>query len=213
VRAMAFQSTTKFLPGSRWFLGSLQFVTDKFRYLNLQEAELSEVARSGTGHLPPSLVRVGLINEAQLEHGLNELGKMDPDPSRDKADHILAVSAATTDPIHQPSLELDSEGSREVYMVGNREELPEKTTEEMQQEADEEIARVAYLARELDQARDRGKRHNGMQDDSGASDDEPRDGAPTRRHHPKFDSRHPANRDRLRNRSRSIQEDMGQIEY
>jgi hypothetical protein len=73
-------------------------------------------------------------------------------------------------------------------MARNEEELPEKTTEEIQQEAEEEITRAACLARELDQARDRGKRHNGPQDDSGASDDEPRDGAPTRRHHPKFDS-------------------------
>jgi hypothetical protein len=35
VRAMTYQSTTKFLPGSRWFLGSLQFITDKFRDLTL----------------------------------------------------------------------------------------------------------------------------------------------------------------------------------
>jgi hypothetical protein len=98
-------------------------------------------------------------------------------------------------------------------MVGNGEELLEKTTEEIQQEAEEEIARVACLAKELDQARDRGKRHNSLQDDSGASDDEPRDGAPTRRHHPKFDSRRPAKRDRLWNRPQSIQEQMGRIEY
>jgi hypothetical protein len=54
-------------------------------------------------------------------------------------------------------------------------------------------------SRELNQARDRGKRQNGPQDDSGASDDEPRDGAPMMRHHPKFDSQRPANQDRLRN--------------
>jgi hypothetical protein len=89
----------------------------------------------------------------------------------------------------------------------------EKTTEEIQQEAEKEIAHVARLARELDQARHRGKRHNGLQDDSGALDDEPRDGAPTRRHHPKFDSRRPTNQDRFQNRSQSIQEEMGRIEY
>jgi hypothetical protein len=49
----------------------------------------------------------------------------------------------------------------------------------------------ARLAREAE----RGKRHNGLQDDSGASEDEPRDGAPTRRHHPKFNSQHLADRD------------------
>jgi hypothetical protein len=213
VRAMTFQSTTKFLPGSRWFLGSLQFITDKFGDLNLQEPESSEVTRSGTGRLPPASVWVGLINEALLRHWLNELGKTDLDPTGDKADHILTILAATTDPIFQSSLESDSEGGREVYMVGDREELPEKTTKEIQREAEEEIARVAHLARELDQERVKGKKHNGLQDDSGASDDEPRDGAPIARHHPKFNSRCPTNRDRLRNRSRSICEEMGPIEY
>jgi hypothetical protein len=35
VRAMAFQSTTKFLLGSRWVLGSLLFIGNKFGDLNL----------------------------------------------------------------------------------------------------------------------------------------------------------------------------------
>jgi hypothetical protein len=56
---------------------------------------------------------------------------MDPNPTRDKADHILAISATTTNPIYQSSPESDSEGGREVYIVGNREELLEKTTEEI----------------------------------------------------------------------------------
>jgi hypothetical protein len=82
-------------------------------------------------------------------------------------------------------------------MVGNREELTEKTVEEIQREADEEIAHAARLAKEAK----RGKRQNDLQDDSGASDDEPRDGAPMRRHHSKFNSRCPTDRDQLRNRS------------
>jgi hypothetical protein len=109
-------------------------------------------------------------------------------PAGDKADHTLAIPVATTDPIYQSSPESDSEGSGEVYMVGNGVELPEKTVEEIQREADEEIAHAACLAREAE----RGKRHSSLQDDSGASDDEPRDGAPTRRHHPKFNSWRPA---------------------
>jgi hypothetical protein len=84
-------------------------------------------------------------------------------------------------------------------MAGNKEELLEKTTEDIQLEAEEEITHAAHLARELDWAGDKGKYHNGLQDDSGASNDEPRDGAPTRRHHSKFDSWRPANQDRLRN--------------
>jgi hypothetical protein len=35
VRSMAFQSTTKFLPGSRWVLGSHLFIVDKFGDLSL----------------------------------------------------------------------------------------------------------------------------------------------------------------------------------
>jgi hypothetical protein len=174
---------------------------------------LSEVAGSGIGRLPPALVQIGLINEEQLGHRLNELGKTDLDPAGDKANHILVVLTVRTYPIYQSSSELDFEGDRQVYIVGNREELPEKTIEEIQQEAEEEIARAARLARELDYTRDRGKMHNDLQDDLGASDDEPRDGAPTRRHHPKFDSRCLANRDRLQKQSRSIQEEMGRIKY
>jgi hypothetical protein len=47
-------------------------------------------------------------------------------------------------------------------MVGNGEELLKKTTEEIQQEAEEEITRAARLARELDQVGDKGKKHNGL---------------------------------------------------
>jgi hypothetical protein len=97
VRAMTSQSTTKFLPGSRWVLGSLLFIADKFGHLNLQEPESREVIKSCTGCLPLALVRVGLINETQLGHRLGLLWMMNPDSSGDKADHTLAVHAATTD--------------------------------------------------------------------------------------------------------------------
>jgi hypothetical protein len=60
----AFQSTTKFLPGSRWVLGSLLFIADKFGDLDLQEPESREVVGSDTDRLPPAPVRVDLVNEA-----------------------------------------------------------------------------------------------------------------------------------------------------
>jgi hypothetical protein len=154
-------------------------------FARLMVAESCEVIGSGTGRLPPALIRVSFINEAQLEHGPSKLGKMDLDPTEDKADHTLAVLVATIDPIYQSS---NFEGGGEVYMVGNGEEPLEKIVKEIQWEAEEEIACAAHLAREAK----RGKRHNGMQDDSGESKDEPRDGSPTRRHHSKFNSRHPA---------------------
>jgi hypothetical protein len=65
---------------------------------------------------------------------------------------------------------------------------PEKSVEEIAREAEEEIAWAVRLAQ-------MGKKHNGLQDDSGSSGDEPRDGVPSRRHHPKFNARFPTNLD------------------
>jgi hypothetical protein len=158
MRTMVFQSTTKFLLGSRWFLGSLEFLTDKFGDLSLQEPESSEVTGLGTGRLPPALIQVSLINEAELSHGLDSLGETDTDPTKDKADNTLAILAATTDPIYWRSSESNFEYGREVYMVGQSDQPPEKTAEETQQEAEEEIARAERLGRELDKR----KGHNGL---------------------------------------------------
>jgi hypothetical protein len=124
MRAMVFQSGNKFLPGSRWFLGSLEFITNKFGDLSLQEPESHEVARSCTSRLPLDPVQVDLVSEAQLRHELNALGETDSDPTRDKANHTLATLTATTDPIYQSSLESNSENSGEVYMVGQGDPPP-----------------------------------------------------------------------------------------
>jgi hypothetical protein len=131
VRAMAFQSTTMFFPSSRWFMGSLEFLTGKFRDLSQQEPESSEVTRSGTTHLPPAPVRFGLICEVQLRYGSSMLGKTNLDPTGDKADHTLAVLTATIEILYQPSLESDSECGGEVYMVGQEDQSLEKTAEEI----------------------------------------------------------------------------------
>jgi hypothetical protein len=53
------------------------------------------------------------------------------DPAGDKTNHTLAVPAATTNPIYQSPPESGSEGSGEVYMVGNGEELLDKSIEEI----------------------------------------------------------------------------------
>jgi hypothetical protein len=132
----------KFLPGSRWFLRSLQFITDKFGDLTLQEPKSCRIIESGIGHLPPALIRVSLVNEAQLRHRLSKLGKTSSDPTGDKVDHTLPVPAATTDPIYQSPLEFDFEGSGEVYMVGSMEELPKKMVKEIQWETDKELTRA-----------------------------------------------------------------------
>jgi hypothetical protein len=52
---------------------------------------------------------------------------MDTDPTEDRADHTLVAQAATIDPIYSPSSGSDSEYRREVYMVEQGGELPDKT--------------------------------------------------------------------------------------
>jgi hypothetical protein len=74
--------------------------------------------------------------------GLDLLGEMDADPAEDRVDHTLAAQAPATDPIYSSSSGSDSKNDREVYMVEQGGELPEKTTEELQREAEEEIARA-----------------------------------------------------------------------
>jgi hypothetical protein len=59
------------------------------------------------------------------------LGKTDLDPTGDKADHILIITTAITDSISQSSLKSDFVGDREIFMVGDEEQPPEKTTEEI----------------------------------------------------------------------------------
>jgi hypothetical protein len=69
-------------------------------------------------------------------------------------------------------------------MVENGEEHLDKSIEDIQWKIDEELTHTTRLAKEAE----RGKRYNSQQDDSSASQDEPRDGTPMRRHHPKFNS-------------------------
>jgi hypothetical protein len=72
--------------------------------------------------------------------GLNTLGETDSDPAPDKPNHILAISIATTYPIYQSSSECDSDSSSEVHMVGQGDPPPDNTTEEIQREAEDEMA-------------------------------------------------------------------------
>jgi hypothetical protein len=74
-------------------------------------------------------------------------------PTADKVDHTLAIPVATTDTIYQSSPESDPEDGREVYMVGNGEELSDKTVEEIQWKAEKDIACAARLAREAKRER------------------------------------------------------------
>jgi hypothetical protein len=53
VKSMMFQSTSKFLLGSRLVFGSLLFIADKMGDLSLQEPKSREIAGSGTDRIPP----------------------------------------------------------------------------------------------------------------------------------------------------------------
>jgi hypothetical protein len=64
------------------------------------------------------------------------------DPTKDRANHTVATQAAATDPIYSPSSGSNSEYGREVYIVEHSGVLPKKTTEVLQRDADEEIARA-----------------------------------------------------------------------
>jgi hypothetical protein len=78
-------------------------------------------------------------------------------------------------------------------MVGNREELPENTINEIQWVANEEITHAAHVAREAERV----KRHKGLQDHSGVSIHEPMDGAHVRKQQPKFNLWCPTDQDGL----------------
>jgi hypothetical protein len=118
VRSMAFQSTSKFSLDLRWIFASLLFIPDKFGDVSLQEPELQDVIRSGTNCIPLISARVSLVTEAQLRHRLDTFGEAESDPSRDKADHHGITCPVTADPIYQSPPESDSDGGRDVYMVG-----------------------------------------------------------------------------------------------
>jgi hypothetical protein len=59
------------------------------------------------------------------------LGEAGSNPSEDKADHNMVGFPATTDAICQLPPESESEGSWEVYKVGQGEQPTEKTIEEI----------------------------------------------------------------------------------
>jgi hypothetical protein len=112
-------------------MGSLLFIADKFGDMNLQEPKSCKVIGLGTCHLPLAPVRVSLINEAHLRHGPVELRKIDPDPTGDNADPIQAIPIAIIDPIYQLPPGTNSEGDRQVFIVGESEQPPKKTVEEI----------------------------------------------------------------------------------
>jgi hypothetical protein len=157
VRSMAFQSTSKFLPGLRLVFRSLLFIVDKMGDLSLQEPESRVVTGSYTNHILLILAQVGLTCKAQLRNGSSIMGESELDPSGDNANHHEICCPTTAYPIYKPSPESISDRGREVFMVGPGHQPPplvDQTVEEIAQEPEEKIIR---LAREAGEAA--GKRH------------------------------------------------------
>jgi hypothetical protein len=143
--------------------------------LSLQEAKSREITRSDTDRVDPILARDDLTCEAWLGHGYSILGESESDPLGDNANHHKICCSATIDPNYKSLLESDSDSGWEVFMVGSGEPPIDQTVEEIVWEAKTEIERLACLACEADKATE--KTHQGQQDDSGASEDEAKDGA------------------------------------
>jgi hypothetical protein len=170
---MAFESTSKFLSGSRLVFGSILFVADKMGDLSLKELKLWEITGSDTDHFPPTSAQVGLTCEARLGHGSSQLGESESDPSGDNVNHHEICCPDVADPIYKPSLESKSDGGPKVFMVGKANPPANQTNAEIARAAEAEIARVAQLAWEADKAAE--KTHRNWQDDSEALGDEAED--------------------------------------
>jgi hypothetical protein len=136
---MAFDSTSRFLPGSRLVFGSLLFIVDKMGDLSLHQPEWREIIRSDTDHFPLTSTRAGVACEAWLGRGSIGSGEFELGPSGDSVDHHEICCPDTTDPIWEPWLEPDSDG-QEVFIVGQGDPpCPDETEAEIARAAKAEI--------------------------------------------------------------------------
>jgi hypothetical protein len=110
LRSMAFESATKFSPGSKMVFGSLLSVTDKMGDLSLQEPKPWAITRSGADQFQLTPIQVGLAWDARPGHKFGNLGESKSDLSRDSANHREIYCLATIDPTDNPVLKSDSNG-------------------------------------------------------------------------------------------------------
>jgi hypothetical protein len=124
VKSMAFDSTSRFLPGSRLVIGSVLFIADKMGDLSLHQPESWEIDGSNTDHFPLTPTRDGLACEARLGCGSSGPGEFESDPSGDSVDHHEICCPDTTDPNYKRWLESDFDGGQEVFIVGQGDPPP-----------------------------------------------------------------------------------------
>jgi hypothetical protein len=87
VKSMAFDSTSRFLPGSRLVIESVLFIADKMGDLSLHQPESWEIDGSNTDHFPSTPTQAGLACEARLGRGSSGPGEFESDPSGDSVNH------------------------------------------------------------------------------------------------------------------------------
>jgi hypothetical protein len=180
VRSMVFHSTTRCLPGLGWVPGSHLFIVDKFRDLSLQEPELPEVIGSSTGHLPVHTVRLGLINETQLRHGSSMLGEAGSDPLEDKAVPLPAS------PRNRSNLLVAARVCLRLRLRSLHGGTGWATHREAHWRDRPRSRGKTHMSSMVSPRGWQGKRHDDRQDDSTSSEGEAADGAPSWRHHTKF---------------------------
>jgi hypothetical protein len=78
--------------------------------------------------IPTSTAQVGLASEARPRYGSDVSGELDSDLSGDSTGHLRDCYPNTADPICNimALLESDTEGDREVFMVGQGDALLNK---------------------------------------------------------------------------------------
>jgi hypothetical protein len=162
VKSMAFDSTSRFLPGSRLVIEYVLFIADKMGDLSLHQPESWEIDGSNTDHFPSTPTQAGLACEARLGHGSSGPGEFESDPSGDSVNH------------HEMSLTLRVVEKSSLWGRVTPPPPTDETEAEIAQAVKAKITRVARLACEADKAS--GKRHHGQHQDSGALEIEADDG-------------------------------------
>jgi hypothetical protein len=85
------------------------------------------------------LIRIGLTCEAQLGHRTSNTGESESDPSGHRVNHHEISCLEGVDPIYKQSTGSDSDGSQEVFMVGQGERPTNQIEEEIDRAAEAEV--------------------------------------------------------------------------
>jgi hypothetical protein len=135
VKSMAFQALAMFSTGSRFVFGSLHFIVNQLGDLIMQEPEQQENSGSGINQSSTTLARVSLVSEAWLGHESDVLREFESDLFKEDVGHLGSCHPNMEDSIYNVIAlsESDSEGDREVFMMGKGGAPADQTKEEIDQ--------------------------------------------------------------------------------